>query len=39
MLHPLPLQDNNEKDEKTTYLSSKLTTYEDFLEKMSIIKL
>ena len=38
MKHPSPLQVNNEQDKKNTELSSKLSTYEYRLEKLSITK-
>ena len=37
-IQPLVLQVKNELDEKITELSSKISTYEDRIEKMSIIK-
>ena len=36
MQQPLPLRVNNEQDDKITELSSKLSTYEDRIEKLSI---
>ena len=38
MQQPLPLQVNNEQDKKITEISSKLSTYEDRLDKLSTDK-